>query len=823
MKQRLALLLLSVLALSAWAGPVSRRAARAVAEDFLAARGVTMSSGAKAFAAPKADAATADTAATFYVFNAGADKGFVVVSGDDATCPVLGYSLSGTLAEDAMPDNMRCWLGEYDRQIKFLRSSGATAATSAAEASARAATDRARIAPMLTTKWNQTYPYNAACPMVGLTYESVTGCVATAMAQVIYQQYLRHPEKMVTATTAEIPAYTCKTKWNGYETNVAAVPEGSQIDWENMPQSYDGTDTEAQKKAVADLMLYCGAAVRMNYGPSSNGGSGAVMFNIPWALRKYFGFDASVMTISRDDGYYTEQWNDIVYEELAAGRTVCYSGQASSSGHAFVIEGYDANNFFYVNWGWGGTGDGAFLLSVLNPNDTGVGAGSASGSDGYAYSQQMIVGAEPDHGGKVASAAVMRDYKWSDNTRSFCLGNAALETVSYDYAFGSVADDGTLSPLSTVVTANNMPIQTYYSSMARIDLGTLPPGNYTVVPMARQAGVGADWSSLWYKRVLRVTVGDDGSVVASDAAEPDMLSSVAVTSFSVDGDVVTGRSAKVSATLESDGSCAFEGRLYLFASQTGEKGKALATTQAGMYAGGTAEVSMMWHPSVSGTYTLWLCADASGKTVLATLGDVEVTGEDVSGLFYLESMAVKGEDESSRAVDADGRVVTGVSGNGIVGKAVIVSTDSVAAGTNFAVFINRYDEATGKYVDYNAKALPGGMPVVSLTKAVAAGYSLTLEFSFPDLPDGKYVIRPEVGKLKATSYYYMSPELWFDDSRAYVLGAATGVTAATVADPSRMVAVYNLQGQKVGVMPADGVRRLPSGIYVVDGKKVAVR
>lgn len=759
MMQRLALLLLSVLALSAWADPVSRRSARAVAEDFLAARGVTMSSGAKAFAAPKADAATADTAATYYVFNVGADEGFVVVSGDDATEPVLGYSLSGTVTEDAMPDNMRWWLGEYDRQIRHLRATGAATAPAT-----RATGDRARIAPMLTTKWN------------------------------------------------------------GYETKVAAVPEGSKIDWENMPLSYDGTATDAQKKAVADLMLYCGAAVRMDYGPASNGGSGAVMFNIPWALRKYFGFDASVMTISRDDGYYTEQWNDIVYEELAAGRTVCYSGQTSSSGgHAFVIEGYDANSFFYVNWGWGGIGDGAFLLSVLNPNDTGVGAGNASSSEGYAYSQQMIVGAGPDHGGKAASTAVMHDYKWFDNTRFFCLGNAALETVSYDYAFGSVADDGTLSPLSNVVTVNNMPIQTYVSAAARIDLGTLAPGNYTVVPMARQAGVDADWSSLWYKRVLRVTVADDGSVVASDTDEPDMLSSVAVTSFAVDGAVVTGRSAKVSATLKSDGSCAFESKLYLFASQTGDKGKALASTQVGMYAGGTAEVSMIWHPSVSGTYTLWLCADASGRAVLATLGDVEVTGEDVSGLFYLESMTVTGEDESSKTVDADGRVVANVQGKSIVGKAVLVSNDKVAAGTNFAVFINRYDEATGKYVDYNTKALPDGMPLATLNKDIEAGTSISLSFSFTDLPDGKYVIRPEVGTLKASSYYYMSPELWFDDSHAYVLDASTGVPAATVADPSRMVTVHDLQGRKVGVMPADGVRRLPSGMYVVDGKKVVVR
>ncbi len=819
MMQRLALLLLSVLALSAWAGPVSRRSARAVAEDFLAARGVTMSSGAKAFAAPKADAATADTAATYYVFNVGADEGFVVVSGDDATEPVLGYSLSGTVTEDAMPDNMRWWLGEYDRQIRHLRATGAATAPAT-----RATGDRARIAPMLTTKWNQTYPYNASCPKVGLTHESVTGCVATAMAQMIYHQYQRHPAKMVAATTAEIPGYTCKTKWNGYETKVAAVPEGSKIDWENMPLSYDGTATDAQKKAVADLMLYCGAAVRMDYGPASNGGSGAVMFNIPWALRKYFGFDASVMAISRDDGYYTEQWNDIVYEELAAGRTVCYSGQTSSSGgHAFVIEGYDANNFFYVNWGWGGIGDGAFLLSVLNPNDTGVGAGNASSSEGYAYSQQMIVGAGPDHGGKAASTAVMHDYKWFDNTRFFCLGNAALETVSYDYAFGSVADDGTLSPLSNVVTVNNMPIQTYVSAAARIDLGTLAPGNYTVVPMARQAGVDADWSSLWYKRVLRVTVADDGSVVASDTDEPDMLSSVAVTSFAVDGAVVTGRSAKVSATLKSDGSCAFESKLYLFASQTGDKGKALASTQVGMYAGGTAEVSMIWHPSVSGTYTLWLCADASGRAVLATLGDVEVTGEDVSGLFYLESMTVTGEDESSKTVDADGRVVANVQGKSIVGKAVLVSNDKVAAGTNFAVFINRYDEATGKYVDYNTKALPDGMPLATLNKDIEAGTSISLSFSFTDLPDGKYVIRPEVGTLKASSYYYMSPELWFDDSHAYVLDASTGVPAATVADPSRMVTVHDLQGRKVGVMPADGVRRLPSGMYVVDGKKVVVR
>lgn len=318
-------------------------------------------------------------AENFYGFNI-ADGGYVVVSANSDTYEILGYADSGTLNPDMMPENMKQWLKGYDEAIKAL------AGTDVQTVSAPVVTGEA-ISPLLSTKWYQDAPYNQYCPTVltkeGATEVAPTGCVATAMAQVMY--YHQWP----IAPCKEIPGYKFFPAY-GDSITMNALP-ALTFNWNDMLHSYSTVEgTESQKTAVAQLMQYCGQAVRMVY---AAGGSGAQETAIATAARTYFGYDKGTKPVFRT--YYSiSQWENMIYEELKAKRPVPYAGQSGSAGHSFVCDGYDGNGLFHINWGWGGHSDGYFRLSVLNPyNNSSI--GSSASHMGYSYSQQVVLGMQP--------------------------------------------------------------------------------------------------------------------------------------------------------------------------------------------------------------------------------------------------------------------------------------------------------------------------------------------------------------------------------------------------------------------------------------------
>lgn len=176
------------------AEPVTKQQATATASKFFSSHGAALDRKAPVMQAPSTGG-TATTSA-YYVFNAKDGKGFAIVSGDDRTPSILGYSTTGSFDLDNAPDNVRYWLGEYARQIKYIQDND----IEPAETRASGIADNAKIAAMLQTKWNQGSPYNDACPTVN-GIKSATGCVATAMAQILYYQYQQHPT-LVPSTTA---------------------------------------------------------------------------------------------------------------------------------------------------------------------------------------------------------------------------------------------------------------------------------------------------------------------------------------------------------------------------------------------------------------------------------------------------------------------------------------------------------------------------------------------------------------------------------------------------------------------------------------------
>ena len=369
---------LAAVALAAAAGvsaaPVDVSRARSEAVEFLRAP----MHGRKAVKGTEPDmtlayTSTAGSTDCFYVFNYA--SGYVIVSADTRLPDILGYSDSGTFDPDNMPENMRWWLGEYTREISaFLPT--APESLSATRRLKRAGAERASIEPLTKTKWNQDSPYNDLCPIDRTTGErSVTGCVATAMAQVLkYHEWPKQP----TGSSAGV------------------VLDGTTYDWANMLDVYEsGKYNSAQGQAVATLMRQCGAAVNMQY---SSYASGAYDMNVQVALRKNFNYSPDLKMRWKDYTPLTK-WQDMVYAELAAGRPVYYSGASSYGGHAFVCDGYSENNYFHFNWGWGGFQDGYFLLTALNPA-TG-GAGSYEG--GYNSGQIIMTGVTPNTTGATAA------------------------------------------------------------------------------------------------------------------------------------------------------------------------------------------------------------------------------------------------------------------------------------------------------------------------------------------------------------------------------------------------------------------------------------
>ena len=310
-----------------------------------------------------------------YVFNA-STGGFVIVSGSDATEQVLGYGTSGAFDAQNMAPGLADMLDIYSEEIGYAIDNNIERTS----APVQTADTRPSIAPMLKTQWGQSTPFNNLCPMVG-SNRSVTGCLATAMAQVM--KHHNWPEMGEGSRTYESTL--------GGETVTLSVDFGeTTYDWENMLNNYSTGYNEQQANAVATLLYSCGVACGMNYATST--APSAELFK---ALPNNFKYDKSIKMAEK--AYYgIDEWNDIVYNELRNGRVVYLAGYNAKSGHAFVCDGYDKDDYFHINWGWVGLDDGYFKMSALDPSEQGIGGSDA----GYSKGLEMVYNIKKDQGGE---------------------------------------------------------------------------------------------------------------------------------------------------------------------------------------------------------------------------------------------------------------------------------------------------------------------------------------------------------------------------------------------------------------------------------------
>lgn len=798
MKRHL-LLIVALLSTSAalMAEPITQQQALQKARSFFTAHGISISQKAKVLRAPGMTTVTDKELSPYYVVNAD-NGGYVVISGDDRTETVLGYSLSGTLDADNMPDNLKWWLQEYARQIEYMQKNGLSATNDITKA-----TDRDSIKPMLTTTWNQGDPYNNYCPTSNNRH-TYTGCVATAMAQVLYSQYQQHPKSMPTTIQQAIPSYTTRT----LHLSVPAVSAGTTIDWANMLNDYLDPSTSAQQDAVANLMLYCGTAVEMDYNLT---GSGAYSASVPGAMTKYFGIDASAQAITRSSEYTNKEWNDLIYNELQNNRTVYYSGASSAnSGHAFVIDGYEGNNYFHVNWGWGGTDNGAYLLSLLAPPAGGTGAGIIS--DGYNYSQQVVINVEPDYGGEAVPPLYVNDFTINADTAQFIVYNIGDDVVTFDCGLGIIADDGTISPVDF---DRNITCRSRYGQGFYYLLSNLHDGTYRLAPIGKYTA-RANWQNLLPGHTVTITVSN-GHITVGNKPVPQLRIDGAM---ALNHRAVTSLPCQLKANIANEGDDDFNGPLFIFASTTTTKGSAIETPTFGAIAGGTNTLNATWIPTSTGIYTLWLCTGSDGSGVLDSLGNVEVVEgrntvrNDLN--INIWNLTVDNADESTQTIDDDLRLTTHVAGNSITGTYIATFGNSISGMGQTTDLLRINDDGTRERIygvyNWGYYDLPD----------ISGGTSYRLLFSFSDLTDGKYALLISFGKV---SNYMIANPLYFNDIYAFTIGdnTATGIKNIDIRKANKTVVVYNLQGQRVATMPAAEVGQLPRGIYIVDGKKITVK
>ena len=303
---------------------------------------------------------------SYYVFNNDAG-GFVIIAGDDAVAPVLGYTSTGAFDANNLPEGLKDLLKSYEQQIAALGKNYKANTTST-----RAEFTGEKL--LNTAKWNQGTPFNKYTPN-----NYVTGCVATAGA--IVMKHHGYPAKGV-----GFHSYT----WNGQ--NLTASFE-HDYDWANMPAKYTDGNDEAFD-GVARLMSDLGIAVNMQY---ANGGSASALEDLVTALKKYFGYSKYARHLKIED-LGAEAWNGRLRAEIDANRPILYAASdANVGGHSFVIDGYKDESFS-VNWGWGGYCDGFYRIGAINPEAEGKPLG-----DQYNSSQAAVFALQPSDGKEVLS------------------------------------------------------------------------------------------------------------------------------------------------------------------------------------------------------------------------------------------------------------------------------------------------------------------------------------------------------------------------------------------------------------------------------------
>ena len=767
-KTTISILLLMIAALS-WAGPVDQQQAEENVKAFFTkqskkgARGIRgISNRQKSLVLEK----VSEVADAYYVFNI-QDGGFVIAAADDQVPAVLGYTDNGSFDADDIPDNMRGYLEGMAAEIQAIRQGLGTGVTSNSS-------DRQAIAPMVTTKWNQGNSsgnaYNYQCPQVSYTgqtklYYSLTGCVATAMAQVM--KYHEWPKDKCET----IPSYESTALYSNINAaGVLAALPGVVFDWANMKASYSSeaaTDVSAQ--AVAQLMRYCGQSVEMKYSPSSSSSSTT---KIADALKKYFNYDDGTRTESRAN-YTIAEWNEMVYQELSAKRPVVLSGQSSGGGHSFVCDGYDADDYFHINWGWGGGSDAFFLLSVLNPYDN-SGSGASSTRDGYSAFNYAVVGIQAPDGNTYSTEIKMTAVNFSckSTTVSCSIWNRTGETHNFKYGYAIGNEDGSFTIL-TEKTDNNLKTSYGHSSFEyNLADANLSDGTYYIYVVSKEAS-----SEQWLKSsndYFKVVVNNGNISISIPTYQLSFTSSTLVS----DGFANTPQ--ELSAKIENTGDKEFYNHLYLFIE---DKDVYVVRTGATVSAGKESDIRFFFTPTAGGTFRIWIATDEKGEN---KIGESTVTFTEREKKVFVSLTPLNTRTE-----------------NGVI----YLTTTELRA--QLSIINNTDAKATvALYATIKGPNKSGLWDKTgSNSYSVEAGQTKTSTFTSQNLQEGgTYTLSVFKDKTKTDSW---------QDPITFTVSTSTGIQGVTDNIQEKEPVYYDLQGR---IVPHP-----TKGIYIVNKKKVIIK
>jgi hypothetical protein len=324
------------------------------------------------------------SSALFYVFSNTHPAGFIFIAGDDRAKPVLGYSDdNGKFDPENLPDNFKNWMNYIQMEMQGLKENKSSSRKNL-PVQTRSQSFAPFVSPLLGEfSWGQGEPYNDLCPMDG-NLRSQTGCVATAMAQIMW--YHQWPDR-----GQGEHSYISRSR--GF--HLSSDFSQSEYNWSLMYEQNTSKITEVARHAVAQLMYDCGVSLNMDYTGLSSGSYSEL---VPYALNKYFNYDNNMQAYYRR--YFScSEWENLLKEELNNRRPVYFSGTNMNTGHAYICDGYDSENLFHINWGWEGNNNGYFAICVYNSD----GEGAACRTIDYHVSQMIITGIQAPSANSKAS------------------------------------------------------------------------------------------------------------------------------------------------------------------------------------------------------------------------------------------------------------------------------------------------------------------------------------------------------------------------------------------------------------------------------------
>ncbi|MDR1602814.1 MAG: C10 family peptidase [Tannerella sp.] len=452
----------------------------------------------------------AATEAYYYIFNTGDDEGFIIISGDDRADDVLGYATQGHFDIDVIPTNFRNWLSLYRSELKSLSETPELPQRTvyASHTFFDAVLLAPEIKPLLgNTVWGQNVPFNALCPIIPETdTRAIAGCVATAMAQIM--KFYEWPAKGTGSKTYISQKHHLRLNVDFSQT---------AYEWAQMRDTYvDGEFSEAELNAVATLIYHCGVAAEMNYSYVS----GASQQIAAFGMKDYFNYATDMQLLDR--GFYaTHEWYYLLKEELNASRPIFYVGSRDDgTAHAFVCDGYDRNGLFHFNWGWAGSGNGYFNVSIIEPwNMTGYNGG-----------QNIVAGIQPRRTGALAARIqffISKDYPLIASADSFGRNEkTAFSTGVYHSRVSRFSgeigiglyDGEALTAVLIRDSVNNLSNNEIYLFSDSIFIPeTIEAGTYALCPVSSTDGVRWTHIRSQVKTPVTVTVDEQSVTIVQPA------------------------------------------------------------------------------------------------------------------------------------------------------------------------------------------------------------------------------------------------------------------------------------------------------------------